>query len=232
LNQTISIDGKTLLTRIRELGEIGRDKDGVLSRVAVTDADKLGRDQFVSWLEQAGLDVRIDRIGNIFGIWNVESDIAPLMMGSHIDSVINAGILDGCYGVLSGLSVVEEMKTAGVEPDRSLIVGAFTNEEGARYAPDMMGSLVYAGGLDTDEALLTKGIDNSILGEELTRIGYAGDMEPGSITPSAFIEVHIEQGPVLETEGKTIGAVVDLQGISWQEVTIRGIANHAGTTQR
>ncbi len=228
--QTINIDGDTLLARLRKLGDIGRNDDGALTRLAASDTDKLGRDQFVVWLKDAGLEVKVDRIGNIFGIWNVESDTAPLMMGSHIDTVINAGIFDGCYGVLSALSVIEAMKSAGVQPDRPVIVGAFTNEEGVRFAPDMMGSLVYAGGLDTDEALSIEGIDGTILGEELARIGYQGDMEPGAITPSAFIEAHVEQGPVLESEGKLMGAVANLQGIFWQKVTIRGVANHAGTT--
>lgn len=228
--EDISIDHTALLTRLQELGEIGRDKSGALTRLAASDTDKAGRDQLVAWLKQAGLDIKIDRIGNIFGVWNIESDIAPLMMGSHIDTVINAGIFDGCYGVLSALSVVEAMRAANVKPDRSIIVGAFTNEEGVRYAPDMMGSLVYAGGLDTDKALAIKGIDGTILGDELKRTGYAGDMEPGEIVPSVFIEAHIEQGPVLEAEGELMGAVANLQGISWQKFTLRGIANHAGTT--
>jgi N-carbamoyl-L-amino-acid hydrolase len=230
MQSQIAIDEKVLFSRLRSLGEIGRDGEGVLARLAASDADKQGRDQLVSWLLAAGLDVKIDRIGNIFGIWHIESDIGPLMMGSHIDSVINAGILDGCYGVLAALSVIEAMRSAGFQPDRSIIVAAFTNEEGVRYAPDMMGSLVYAGGMTADEALATVGADNTILGQELSRIGFAGDMEPGSIVPSAFIEVHIEQGPILETEGKLLGAVANLQGISWQRITINGIANHAGTT--
>jgi beta-ureidopropionase / N-carbamoyl-L-amino-acid hydrolase len=230
MTQTINIDGDTLLARLRTLGDIGRNDEGVLTRLAASDTEKQGRDQFVVWLKDAGLEVRVDRIGNIFGIWNVESDVAPLMMGSHIDSVINAGIFDGCYGVLSALSVIEAMKAAGVQPDRPVIVAAFTNEEGVRYAPDMMGSLVYAGGLGTDEALAIEGIDGTLLGEELARTGYAGSMEPGAIVPSAFIEAHVEQGPVLEAEGKLMGAVANLQGISWQKVTIKGVANHAGTT--
>lgn len=115
-------------------------------------------------------------------------------------------------------------------PSRPVVVAAFTNEEGARYAPDMMGSLVYAGGLDIDEALATVGTDGTILGNELKRIGYAGRNEPGFLRPFAYIELHIEQGPVLERESVAIGAVENLQGISWQKVTIEGDANHAGTT--
>ncbi|MDK4743092.1 Zn-dependent hydrolase [Rhizobium sp. CNPSo 3464] len=228
----ISVNSERLLGRIMELGDIGRGGDGRLVRLAASDTEKLGRDKFVSWIEQAGLDVAIDRIGNIFGIWKptAVSDEPPLMLGSHIDTVINAGIYDGCYGVLSGLEVIETLIAAGFQPSRPIVVAAFTNEEGVRYAPDMMGSLVYAGGLDVDTALATVGTDGTKLGEELRRIGYDGEHEPGFIRPHAYIELHIEQGPVLEREGIQIGAVENLQGISWQRVTISGDANHAGTT--
>jgi beta-ureidopropionase / N-carbamoyl-L-amino-acid hydrolase len=201
-------------------------------RLAASDSEKLGRDQFVAWIREAGLEVEIDRIGNIFGIWRPEavSESAPLMLGSHIDTVINAGIYDGCYGVISGLEVIATLKEAGFNPVRPIVVAAFTNEEGVRYAPDMMGSLVYAGGLSTEEALASIGTDGSVLGQELARIGYAGKNEPGFLRPHAYIELHIEQGPVLEREGFPLGAVENLQGISWQKVTIDGDANHAGTT--
>ena len=230
MNPLPELDCTVLLSRLSELGKIGRDEDNNLTRLVASDTDKLGRDQLVSWLNAAGLEVVIDRIGNIFGIWKIESDIAPIMIGSHIDTVINAGIYDGCYGVLAGLSVIESCRNSNFKPDRSIIVAAFTNEEGVRYAPDMMGSLVYAGGLSPDEALQTVGIDGTVLGEELVRIGYAGSMEPGAIIPSVFLEAHVEQGPILEAEGQLMGAVANLQGISWQEITITGVANHAGTT--
>lgn len=226
-----SIDGDRLLRRLHALGEVGRDDQGRLARLAATDADKAGRDLFVGWLREAGLDIIVDRIGNIFGIWNAGAPgAAPVMIGSHIDSVVNAGIYDGCYGVLAGLEVIETLAAARLRPARPIVVAAFTNEEGARFAPDMMGSLVHAGGLGLDEALATTGTDGTILGEELARIGYAGEAEPGAIRPHAYVELHIEQGPVLERERLAIGAVEDLQGISWQRVTIEGTANHAGTT--
>ncbi|WP_341487153.1 Zn-dependent hydrolase [Pararhizobium sp. A13] len=227
-----SINANRLLGRIRELGEIGRDGDGRLVRLAASDSEKLGRDRFVAWVKDAGLDVAVDRIGNVFGIWRPEGtgDRPPLMLGSHIDTVVNAGMYDGCYGVLSGLEVVETMKAQGFVPSRPIAVAAFTNEEGVRYAPDMMGSLVYAGGLGVEDALATMGTDGTTLGEELERIGYAGPEEPGFLQPHAYIELHIEQGPVLERESILIGAVENLQGISWQRVTIDGDANHAGTT--
>ncbi|CDM62646.1 N-carbamoyl-L-amino acid hydrolase (plasmid) [Rhizobium favelukesii] len=152
------------------------------------------------------------------------------MLGSHIDTVIDAGIYDGCYGVLSALEVIQTLKEDGFAPSRPIVVAAFTNEEGVRYAPDMMGSLVYAGGLPTETALATVGADGTMLGGELGRIGYAGPHEPGFLSPHAYIELHIEQGPVLERESITIGAVENVQGISWQKVTVEGDANHAGTT--
>ena len=132
--------------------------------------------------------------------------------------------------MLGGLEVVQTLKEAGLTPERPVAVAAFTNEEGVRYAPDMMGSLVYAGGLEVEEALATVGTDGTLLGDELTRIGYAGPNEPGFLRPHAYLELHIEQGPVLEREDVSIGAVENLQGISWQRVTVEGMANHAGTT--
>jgi amidase, hydantoinase/carbamoylase family len=230
--QALSIDAGRLLERLSELGEIGHDGEGRLTRLAASDADRAGRDRLVGWLREAGLEVAIDRIGNIFGIWrgSAASDADPILLGSHIDTVIDAGIYDGCYGVLAGLAVIETLKAAGVEPERPVAVAAFTNEEGVRYAPDMMGSLVHAGGLPLEAALASVGTDGTVLGAELARIGYAGDREPGFLRPHAYVELHIEQGPVLEAEGTLIGAVENLQGISWQRVTIEGVANHAGTT--
>lgn len=226
------LDADRFLARIVELGRVGRDEDGRLTRLAATDADRAGRDRLVGWLEEAGLDVRIDRVGNVYGLFAAAEDpqAAPLVLGSHIDTVIDAGVYDGCAGVLAGLSVIEAIRAADVRPARPIAVAAFTNEEGVRYAPDMMGSLVAAGGLAADAALSTVGTDGSVLGAELARIGYAGPEEPGFLTPHAYLELHVEQGPVLEREGVAIGAVDSLQGISWQRVTIAGAANHAGTT--
>lgn len=228
---TGDIDGARLIARLIELGSVGIDQDGRLARLAASDADKAGRDLFCDWLRQAGLVIEIDRIGNIYGIWHPDGATgAPLMIGSHIDTVIDAGMFDGCYGVLAGLSVIEAMQAAGLRPCRPLAVAAFTNEEGVRFQPDMMGSLVAAGGLDADVALGAVGTDGRILGQELARIGYAGPHAPGHIRPHAYLELHIEQGPVLETEGLQLGVVENLQGISWQKVVIEGRANHAGTT--
>ena len=228
------LNAPLLLEQIHALGEIGTDpRDGGRTRIALTDADKAGRDRLVEWMTTLELDVRVDRIGNIFGTLRSPSDTgdqAPLMIGSHIDTVANAGALDGCYGVLAGLAVARAFREAGRLPERSITIAAFTNEEGVRYQPDMMGSLVHAGGLDVDEALATVGTDGTRLGDELARIGYAGDLAPGAIVPHAYLELHIEQGPILEAENTLIGAVENLQGISWQKLTIQGNANHAGTT--
>lgn len=226
-----SINAARLINRIRTLGEIGR-AEGRLTRLAASTADKAGRDAFVGWLREAGLEIVIDRIGNIFGLWSTPENahLKPILTGSHIDTVINAGIYDGCYGVLGGLEAIQCLKEAGFIAQRPLAVAAFTNEEGVRFQPDMMGSLVYAGGLAIDEALSARGSDGTVLGAELARIGYAGPAEPGFLVPHAYVELHIEQGPILEREGISIGAVENLQGISWQRVTIEGDANHAGTT--
>ncbi len=152
------------------------------------------------------------------------------MVGSHIDTVRTGGRYDGNYGVLSGLEVVETLKDAGVTTRRPLAVAFFSNEEGSRVAPDMMGSLVYVGGFGLDEAHDAVTIDGKRVGDELSRIGYRGEAPVPGPVPYAYVELHIEQGPVLEAEGFRIGAVTGVQGISWTEVTVRGQSNHAGTT--
>lgn len=228
----MDINKERLLDSIFMLGKIGIDASGERTRLAASDAEKEGRDFVVKQMREAGLDVVVDRIGNIFGIWQTEENRkeAPLMIGSHIDTVINAGQYDVCYGVLTGIEIVRTLKEQKAALKRPLVVGAFTNEEGVRYQPDMMGSLVYAGDLSLDEALDSVGTDGTILRDELTRIGYGGTVDPGFIKPYAFIELHIEQGPIMDAKGISIGAVENLQGISWQRISIEGAANHAGTT--
>lgn len=228
----MDINKERLLDSIFMLGKIGIDASGERTRLAASDAEKEGRDFVVKQMREAGLDVVVDRIGNIFGIWQTEENRkeAPLMIGSHIDTVINAGQYDGCYGVLTGIEIVRTLKEQKAALKRPLVVGAFTNEEGVRCQPDMMGSLVYAGDLSLDEALDSVGTDGTILRDELTRIGYGGTVDPGFIKPYAFIELHIEQGPIMDAKGISIGAVENLQGISWQRISIEGAANHAGTT--
>jgi len=226
----LKIDANRLLKHIENLGNVGSTREGGVRRLALTEEDRDGRDHIVSRMKDLGLVVQIDQIGNIFGIRTGISDLPPVMTGSHIDTVYNGGKLDGNLGVLAGLEIVEVLNSFEVKTNRSFIVGVFTNEEGARFQPDMMGSLVYAGGYDLNTALNAESSKGEVLGEELDNIGYAGDMICGSIIPHAFIELHIEQGPILEAQEYSIGAVENLQGISWTEITITGEANHAGTT--
>ena len=180
-------------------------------------------------MQNLGLEVTIDVVGNIIGVWNVGQG-APVMSGSHIDTVRTGGRFDGCYGVLAALEVIESCQDAKISPPRPLAVGVFTDEEGARFAPDMLGSLVYVGGMPVEQALNVVAIDGPRFGDELLRIGYAGPAPCPGLSPHAFVELHIEQGPMLEANGVRIGAVTSVQGISWQEVTIFGQSNHAGTT--
>jgi N-carbamoyl-L-amino-acid hydrolase len=229
-NRTVAINADRLIARINCLGNMERSDEGSGSRLALTDADRRGRDQVVQWMREAGLGVRIDQVGNITGLRPGRSTGGPVMTGSHIDTVGNGGRFDGIYGVIAGIEVLQSLKDAGRVTERPLAVTVFTNEEGVRFQPDMMGSLVYSGGLPLAEALDAKATDGARVGDELQRIGYAGTERCGEPVPHAFVELHIEQGPILDTQGGSLGAVENLQGISWQEVTIRGVSNHAGTT--
>lgn len=227
---TPAIDLDRLMGRLDRLGAVGALPGGGVKRLALTDADREGRDLLVGWMRALGLSVSIDCIGNIWGIRAGTEDLPPVMVGSHIDSVATGGLYDGALGVLAGLEIVETLNDAGIRTRHPVAVAAFTNEEGARFAPDMMGSGVHQGALSLEEMLAVEGIDGATLGAELARIGYAGDIPPRSLTPACFLEIHVEQGPVLEEEGVPIGAVTGVQGISWTEITVSGISNHAGTT--
>ena len=226
----LEINGGRLMRRLRELAEIGPIDGGGVSRLALTDADKGGRDLVVTWMRDLGLEVSIDAIGNVVATGRGRTDGPPVMTGSHIDTVATGGIYDGNLGVLSGLEVIETLAERGIVTDRPLAVAFFTNEEGARFPPDMMGSLCYVGGMTVEEAMSTASADGAVVGDELERIGYRGPLPCPGPAPHAFVEYHIEQGPVLEEEGVAIGAVEGVQGISWTEVTIEGQSNHAGTT--
>lgn len=217
------------MQRLFDLADIGAIEGGGCARLALTDADKAGRDLVIEWMKDLDLEISVDIVGNVVGIWNVGSG-QPVMTGSHIDTVRTGGKYDGNYGVLAGLEVIQTCQEQGLIPKHPLAVAFFTNEEGARFAPDMFGSIVYVGGMSVEEALDTVGIDGARVGDELERIGYNGATPCPGVTPHAFVELHIEQGPVLEQTGITIGAVTGVQGISWQEVTIEGQSNHAGTT--
>ncbi len=218
------------MRRLDALAECGARDDGGCNRLAFTDADKQGRDRVIGWMRELGLTVEIDAIGNAVAIRAGATDGPPVMCGSHIDTVRTGGRYDGNLGVLAGLEVVETLNDAGLTTRRPLAVAFFSNEEGARAAPDMMGSLVYVGGLALTQALDAVAIDGARVGDELERIGYRGEASVPGPVPHAFVELHIEQGPILEAEGIQLGAVTGVQGISWTEVTVSGQANHAGTT--
>ena len=229
-HKPLRVNTQRLLGRIAELGKIGEIDGGGVCRLALTDEDRQGRDRVCGWMRQLGLDVTIDAIGNVVGIRRGSEDLPPVMTGSHIDTVRTGGRYDGNLGVLAGLEVMATLNDAGITTRRPLAVAFFTNEEGARFAPDMMGSLVFQGGLPLEAALNTTGIDGTTVRESLQRIGYAGSYPVASRAVHAFVELHVEQGPVLEHEGVTIGAVTGVQGIHWTEFTIEGTSNHAGTT--
>lgn len=228
--RALRIDGPRMMRRIAELAAIGAIDGGGCARLALTDEDRQGRDLVRGWMAGLGLEVRVDAIGNVFGFTPGWREKAPVMTGSHVDTVRTGGRYDGNYGVIAGLEVVETLRDAGIAPPRPLCVAFFTNEEGSRFQPDMLGSLVHAGGLALEQAHAARDARGASVGDELRRIGYLGDERPGFVVPSAFVELHIEQGPILDAEGIAIGAVEDLQGISWQEIVVTGQSNHAGTT--
>ena len=229
----LRVNGPRLLSRLDALAEFGAIEGGGCCRLALTDEDRAGRDLVVSWMVDAGLDVRIDAIGNVIAQWSPQGT-APgdkaVMMGSHIDTVRTGGRYDGNLGVLAGLEVIETLIESGQIPARPLAVAFFTDEEGSRFAPDMLGSLTYAGGMAVEEAHDIVGIDGARVGDELGRIGYLGVHPCPGPVPHAYVELHIEQGPVLESFNTDIGVVEGVQGISWTELVINGQSNHAGTT--
>lgn len=220
------------MRRLVELGSIGGIEGTTgCARLALTDEDKAGRDLVATWMRDLGLSVTVDGIGNVIAVWDpAATGLAPVMCGSHIDTVRTGGRYDGNLGVLAGLEVIETLTHAGITPARPLAVGYFTDEEGARFPPDMLGSLVYVGGMALEEAHDITDSDGAEVGAELERIGYLGPAPCPGPVPHAFVELHIEQGPVLEAEGVTLGAVTGVQGISWTEVVVTGQSNHAGTT--
>jgi beta-ureidopropionase / N-carbamoyl-L-amino-acid hydrolase len=224
------IDLDRLLGRLDTFNRIGALPGGGNCRLALSDDDRAGRDLLVQWMHELGLTVTIDTIGNIIGVRGGREDTAAVMFGSHVDTVGTGGRYDGLYGVLAGLEACQALNEAGIATRRPLALVAFTNEEGSRFPPYAMGSLVYVGGLALEDAYAIRGIDGTTVGEELRRISYVGDAKPGWLTPHAYLELHIEQGPILENEGFVIAAVEGITGLAWTEVAITGRASHAGTT--
>ena len=229
--QNIRVNGDRLWDSLMEMAKIGATEKGGVCRLALTDLDKQARDLFVRWCEDAGCTVGIDKMGNIFARRPGKDDaLPPVMTGSHIDSQPTGGKFDGIYGVLAGLEVIRTLNDLDYETTAPIEVSAWTNEEGSRFAPAMVASGVFGGEFELDYALARQDRDGKTIAEELERIGYAGDMECGGRAVGAFFETHIEQGPILEADRKTIGVVQGVQGIRWYEVEVTGMASHAGTT--
>ena len=227
-NLRINID--RLISRIEGLAGIGAIAGGGVCRMALTDEDRQGRDLVVKWMHELDLEVTVDQIGNVVGIRPGQESGRPVMTGSHIDTVASGGRYDGNLGVLAGLEVIETLNDSNIITRKPIGVGFFTNEEGSRFAPDMMGSGVHQGAFELKSMLDVLDIDGERVGDELEKIGYAGDTSTGDFRADSFFELHVEQGPILELEDYEIGAVEGVQGISWNEYRIGGTANHAGTT--
>lgn len=227
----IRIDGARLWDSIMKMAEIGATEKGGSCRVALTDEDKAGRDRFVEWCTQAGCDVTIDNMGNIFARRRGEgARLAPVAAGSHLDTQPHGGKFDGVYGVLAGLEVIRTLNEHGLKTRAPVEVVVWTNEEGARFAPAMLASAVFAGVFDLEYGHSRTDLNGRTVAEELERIGYAGAEQCGSRTFGTFFEAHIEQGPILERESKTIGVVLGGQGSRWFDVTVKGQDAHAGST--
>lgn len=224
-----NINPERLRRSFETYSEIGETEDGGLHRLTLSDADKEARDQFVTDLKSLGLEIRIDRVGNIFGRRSGEdSDSAPVMIGSHLDSQPYGGRYDGQIGVLIALETLRALDDEDIVTDRPIEIVNWTNEEGARFKPALLGSGAFVGQFDIEEVLATTDTDGKSIGEELERIGYAGDdpCKPRDIY--AFLELHIEQGPFLTESGDSVGVVEGVLGMAWLNATITGQADHAG----
>ncbi|MDP9043559.1 MAG: Zn-dependent hydrolase [Pseudomonadota bacterium] len=225
------INGDRLWASLMDMARIGATPKGGVCRLALTDLDKQARDLFVSWCVEAGCSVRVDRMGNIFARRPGRNDsLAPVGTGSHLDSQPTGGRFDGVYGVLAGLEVIRSLNDHGIETERPVEASVWTNEEGSRFAPAMVASGVYAGVFSLDYGLSRTDAEGKTIGAELQRIGYAGSEPVGGRAVHAFFETHIEQGPILEHEGQTIGVVTHAQGQRWYELTLTGQDSHAGPT--
>jgi beta-ureidopropionase / N-carbamoyl-L-amino-acid hydrolase len=231
MTTNIRIDGERLWNSLMELAKIGATEKGGVCRLALTDLDRQARDLFRRWCEEAGCTVSVDKMGNMFARRpGRDNTLPPVMTGSHIDSQPTGGKFDGAYGIMAGLEVLRTLKDFNYETQRPIEVAVWTNEEGSRFAPAMVASGVFAGVFDLDYGLSRTDTDGKSMGEELARIGYAGSEAVGGRPVAAFFEAHIEQGPILEAEKKTIGVVNGAQGQRWYEVVLTGQEAHAGPT--
>jgi beta-ureidopropionase / N-carbamoyl-L-amino-acid hydrolase len=231
MTTNIRIDGERLWNSLMELAKIGATEKGGVCRLALTDLDRQARDLFRRWCEEAGCTVSVDKMGNMFARRpGRDNTLPPVMTGSHIDSQPTGGKFDGAYGIMAGLEVLRTLKDFNYETQRPIEVAVWTNEEGSRFAPAMVASGVFAGVFDLDYGLSRTDTDGKSMGEELAHIGYAGSEIVGGRPVAAFFEAHIEQGPILEAEKKTIGVVNGAQGQRWYEVVLTGQEAHAGPT--
>jgi N-carbamoyl-L-amino-acid hydrolase len=225
------INTQRLWQSLMDLAQIGATPKGGVCRLALTDLDKQARDLFIKWCEDAGCTVSVDAIGNIFARRPGRNpERAPVMTGSHIDTQPTGGKFDGCFGVMAGLEVIRTLNDLGLETDAPIEVVVWTNEEGSRFPPCMMGSGVFAGKLDLADTLAKQDEHGLIVGEELQRIGYAGSRPVLGHPVGAYFEAHIEQGPILEDQQKTIGVVMGCLGQKWFDLTLTGVEAHAGPT--
>ena len=224
------INRKRLEESMEALGRIGATAKGGLNRVALTDDDRRGRDLLVRWMREAGLAVTVDQMGNIFGQRAGGDGRPPVLMGSHADSVPTGGKYDGQLGVLCALEIIRTLDDRKIETKHPVAMAIFTNEEGARFQPAMIGSGVMAGKIPLEDAYNARDRDGLRLGDELERIGYLGP-EPCIPRPlRAYLELHIEQGPILEEEHLPVGVVEGIVAIAWSRVTLTGVQDHAGPT--
>jgi len=228
MNAVINKD--RLWESLMQLAEIGATPKGGVCRISLSDEDRRARDLFCTWARDAGCDIRIDAIGNIFARRpGNDAAAAPVVTGSHIDSQPLGGKFDGAYGVMAGLEVVRALNDAGIETAAPLEIVDWTDEEGARFAAGCIGSGVFSGHRDLNDALSLSDAEGTTVADALREIGYAGDIAPGSIPFKAYFEAHIEQGPVLEAAGLPIGTVIGAQGQRCFMVTLTGVDGHAGT---
>ena len=224
-------DGARLWQSLMDLARIGATPKGGVCRLALTDLDRQGRDLFVQWAREAGCSIRVDAIGNIFARRaGLDDALPPVMTGSHIDTQPTGGKFDGNYGVLAGLEVVRTLNDHGIETEAPIEVAFWTNEEGSRFVPVMMGSGVFAKAFTLEHAYAATDSEGKTVKGELERIGYVGSQEPGDHPIGAYFESHIEQGPVLEDNARTIGVVTGVLGIRWYDCVVTGMEAHAGPT--
>lgn len=225
------VDSARLWNSLMRMAEIGATPEGGCNRQALTDEDRAARDLFASWAREAGCTVTIDQIGNIFASRpGREPEAEPVLIGSHLDTQPTGGRFDGVYGVMAGLEVVRTLDQLGLTTRRTIEVASWTNEEGCRFAPAMLGSGVVAGDYELEYAYTRRDKSGTTLGEALERIGYKGERPARPGRYRAMFEAHIEQGPILEIEGATIGVVTGIQGAYWLDVALKGMAAHAGPT--